>query len=624
MAAAVQRAEKAVTNGVLCPLPGIEKGKVETRQGFTGNVHPALGINRHIFDAIVVIAAEIAGITQLPAGIKGREEAVLAAVLDGLPGVEHRHVGGLRSTDQPCGAIGVHGDAVSVIPPRTAEVAGIAELAGGIEFGDEGIIPVTGRGLAGLPGIQHGEIRRFRIAADVAIAAAIHGNACAVFKSTAAQVGGEHRLAAGIEFGHKGIVAPERRAMPCIDGRHGGNTARHPCIAGGIRGDGIAFAARTKIGGINRLAGGIQRSHKGRPGIAGVCGLIGIQHGEVVGLGLAGDIGAAGAVHGDAITVVIAAAAEIGRVFKLTGGIEFGDKGIVIAGNHTALPGVEHREIRRNGIADDVGIAESIHGNVMSRINGAAAEKGGISQHRVNNQRMLAVVGGQFESNGIVIQPIAAVNHMPFTVNLLIHDRLVLNHLALADGKHKIAGIVNSQRIRARKAHPDGRRIRSGRNDEIEFQLFLIPVIGQINARIYIPVGDASKHRHAGVPLLRLIADKIIAMRGKLFRRLHGRMRVGADKRHPQQREFRRCFLLLHRGGKCMNRSGNRLPRGRQRQHRSIIGQKQSVARPARGKPHSLIELTAIGLECKRQTIKNRRKRRSGYIGLPLDGNISQ
>src|SRR6185437_919067 len=55
-------------------------------------------------------------------------------------------------------------------------------------------------------------------------------------------------------------------------------------------------------------------------------------------------------------------------------------------------------------------------------------------------------------------------------------------------------------------------RICSGRNNKIEFELSLVAIVDQINARINSPISDTGIVRNASPPFATITADEIVAL----------------------------------------------------------------------------------------------------------------
>src|SRR6202035_5260553 len=76
--------------------------------------------------------------------------------------------------------------------------------------------------------------------------------------------------------------------------------------------------------------------------------------------------------------------------------------------------------------------------------------------------------------------------------------------------------------------------ISAGTDDEVIFQLLLVPVVNQIHSWIDAGVTYFLIARHARVPLRRIIADKVVALGFLLSNAADGSFHVGANHAHVQ------------------------------------------------------------------------------------------
>src|SRR5205823_11041462 len=96
---------------------------------------------------------------------------------------------------------------------------------------------------------------------------------------------------------------------------------------------------------------------------------------EVDGLGEAGDVGAAGPVHCNGVGLVVAAAAQVGRVEQaIAGRVYLGDEDVVEATLVVGLDSADGREIGRTRPAGDVGVARTVHRYAMGIVFPATAQ----------------------------------------------------------------------------------------------------------------------------------------------------------------------------------------------------------------------------------------------------------
>ena len=96
--------------------------------------------------------------------------------------------------------------------------------------------------------------------------------------------------------------------------------------------------------------------------------------------------------------MVVAAAAEVGGVDQgRAGGVELRHEGVEPPPLSVAWKGVLGREVRRTGLARDVGVARRVDGDAAGRHRAAAAEVGGVDE--------AVPVGVQLGDEGVVPSP---------------------------------------------------------------------------------------------------------------------------------------------------------------------------------------------------------------------------
>src|SRR5262245_61308981 len=89
--------------------------------------------------------------------------------------------------------------------------------------------------------------------------------------------------------------------------------------------------------------------------------------------------------------------------------------------------------------------------------------------------------------------------------------RAVIHRLP-PDAHHQVSVIVEFYTLRAFDADRDVIGIGAGRDDEIVFERLLRAVKGQIDAGIDFAVFDTGVVRNARMPLVRVIADQVVAL----------------------------------------------------------------------------------------------------------------
>ena len=160
------------------------------------------------------------------------------------------------------------------------------------------------------------------------------------------------------------------------------------------------------------------------------------------------------------------------------------------------------REVGRIGIANHVRVARRIDGDAVCLIVAAAAEIGRIDDHRIDDQRVFRVILADVEANaecgmrsaefgsGGILHDILACDLATFAVDLLIRVRLFETHFSGGSLHHQIAGLVDINRICSCEVHRNPRRISSRTDDKVILELPLIAVILKIDAGINTLVFD--------------------------------------------------------------------------------------------------------------------------------------
>ena len=154
--------------------------------------------------------------------------------------------------------------------------------------------------------------------------------------------------------------------------------------------------------------------------------------------------------------------------------------------------------------------------------------------------------------------------------------RCVEEHIAISRGEDEIAGRRINSRGRSCKRQRDLFRMRSRRNTEVVFELSLIAVVHQVDARIDRLILDACKLRNSRTPLCRIAADKVVAPSRQRRGARDASGSVCAFQPHANDRW--RFWLRDRRGG---SRGWDSLL---QFQHGFVGGQKQTITGAARQK----------------------------------------
>ncbi len=267
-------------------------------------------------------------------------------------------------------AIRIDGNCISPIRIAAAQERGVQDIgARGIELGDECIgTPLDGT-LVGRLG--HGKVVGPRTAGYISVAAGVDGNGDAGVVRIAPEIGGVVQVISGwTDLGHEGIVF---------------------------------VAAETIFKGAMR-----DRKHPG--------------------VGLADHVNCARSIHRNAIAPIEVFPAEVcGIKQRGTGGIQLGNKCIRGAASVGWLNGVRGWKIGGRGVARHIHIAGVVHGNRIAKIIHAAAQVGGVGQHRIDDEYPRRIVRPQLEGNVIwTLEHITGCDPLPGPVDVLVNRGLEL------------------------------------------------------------------------------------------------------------------------------------------------------------------------------------------------------
>src|SRR6266849_3725376 len=123
----------------------------------------------------------------------------------------------------------------------------------------------------------------------------------------------------------------------------------------------------------------------------------------------------------------------------------------------------------------------------------------------------------------------------PCAVDVLIGERRVVAHLAVAKAQHELA-TLDRDRTGAVEGEADHRWIGTGSHDEVVLELALVAVVDDVDARIDVPVTDARIRRYAGLPAGRIAADERVHRAGERCRPSGACVERCADERRPEHR----------------------------------------------------------------------------------------
>ena len=236
--------------------------------------------------------------------------------------------------------------------------------------------------------------------------------------------------------------------------------------------------------------------------------------GKIRGRGQAGQIDVAGRVQRNSKRGVFVVSAEIGRVHEVCpGGAHFGHEHVakpaIIGGGRRSGAG----KICRAGFPGQIRIALGIHRDVPGPLKGGSPKISRVNQYRINHQRTIPVIITDFKTNGLMArfdQHVASGDLAADSIYLLENNRLVLPDLAAGDAQNQISQRIQFNLFGSLETQRDLFGIGTGRDNEIIFELALIPVINQIHTRIDVLIMNPTESRHAHPPMTGIIANQIV------------------------------------------------------------------------------------------------------------------
>src|SRR5205807_10189057 len=122
-------------------------------------------------------------------------------------------------------------------------------------------------------------------------------------------------------------------------------------------------------------------------------------------------------------------AGEIGGVDEgRAAGIELCHEDVVLATGEAGLERPRRcREVARGSGARHVGIAAGVHGDPAAAKVAKLAKEGGVSEHRIDNERPVGVIASHLEANPLrAFKNVAAFDLAPHTVDLLVDGGLTV------------------------------------------------------------------------------------------------------------------------------------------------------------------------------------------------------
>ena len=127
---------------------------------------------------------------------------------------------------------------------------------------------------------------------------------------------------------------------------------------------------------------------------------------------------------------------------------------------------------------------------------------------------------------------VASRDLAPFPSHDLIYNRLLEQYFSARNAQNYIAARTDTQFPGAFHVEPNGFGVGSRRNDEVVFQLSLIPVKDHVHSGINAGILHASIGGYVGVPLSGIAADKVVRFLEQLVRPADLRGRICSFKAH--------------------------------------------------------------------------------------------
>ena len=100
--------------------------------------------------------------------------------------------------------------------------------------------------------------------------------------------------------------------------------------------------------------------------------------------------------------------------------------------------------------------------------------------------------------------------------------------------EYQVATRVDFHLFGAFEAKLDKPGIRPGRHHEIVFQLTLIAIVDEVDARIHVTIFDLGIGGNVRAPLIRVITYEVVHLRRQLILSRYLRFLVGPDEPHAQ------------------------------------------------------------------------------------------
>src|SRR6266536_3909888 len=129
-----------------------------------------------------------------------------------------------------------------------------------------------------------------------------------------------------------------------------------------------------------------------------------------------------------------------------------------------------------------------------------------MSDSWIDDEAPRLVVTRNLEARALLTaQLVLTIDRYAYTIDILVHDRLVLHDLARRGGKHHIAVAIKCQFLHALELEHDAFGINTGRDNEVVFELPLFAVVDEIDAGIDLGVLDPGVVGNCAVPFRRIV-----------------------------------------------------------------------------------------------------------------------
>src|SRR5207302_4626214 len=170
----------------------------------------------------------------------------------------------------------------------------------------------------------------------------------------------------------------------------------------------------------------------------------------------------------------------------------------------------------------------------------------------------------------------------------LIDNWLAESQLRTLGLHHQIPLGIYLESFCAWKCHPDGLGVTPRRHHKVVFQLSLVAVIDQVNARVNLPIADLGIGGNVAPPLRRIVAEEVVALAGQFFDPGDLPCRPRPNRLHTENGILRLWILSSQERVEFAAGAGG----STERQHRLVGGQIHRVSAAPRKKLRAPTGLT--------------------------------